>query len=40
MASVMFGLAPALQATRIELVRTMRGEIHAATRDRAEPVMC
>ena len=29
-ASVMFGLAPALQATRIELVRTMRGEI---TRD-------
>ena len=25
-ASVMFGLAPALQATRIELVRTMRGE--------------
>ena len=29
-ASVLFGLAPALQATRIELVRTMRGEI---TRD-------
>ena len=28
--SVLFGLAPALQATRIELVRTMRGEI---TRD-------
>ena len=27
MASVMFGLAPALQATRIELVRTMRGEM-------------
>ena len=26
-ASVLFGLAPALQATRIELVRTMRGEI-------------
>jgi predicted permease len=26
-ASVMFGLAPALQATRIELVRTMRGEV-------------
>ena len=26
-ASVMFGLAPALQATRLELVRTMRGEI-------------
>jgi predicted permease len=25
-ASIMFGLAPALQATRIELVRTMRGE--------------
>ena len=29
-ASVLFGLAPALQATRIELLRTMRGEI---TRD-------
>ena len=29
-ASIMFGLAPALQATRLELVRTMRGEI---TRD-------
>ena len=29
-ASVLFGLAPAMQATRIELVRTMRGEI---TRD-------
>jgi predicted permease len=29
-AGVLFGLAPALQATRIELVRTMRGEI---TRD-------
>ena len=29
-ASVMFGLAPALQATRVELVRSMRGEI---TRD-------
>jgi predicted permease len=29
-ASVMFGLAPALQATRLELVRTIRGEI---TRD-------
>jgi predicted permease len=27
MASAMFGLAPALQATRIELVRTMRGEV-------------
>lgn len=26
-AAVMFGLAPALQATRIELVRTMRGEV-------------
>ncbi len=26
-ASVLFGLVPALQATRIELVRTMRGEI-------------
>ena len=26
-ASIMFGLAPALQATRLELVRTMRGEI-------------
>ena len=30
LASVMFGLAPALQATRIELVRIMRGEV---TRD-------
>ena len=29
-ATVLFGLAPALQATRLELVRTMRGEI---TRD-------
>ena len=39
MASVMFGLAPALQATRIELVRTMRGEF---TRDARQggPVMC
>ena len=26
-ASVMFGLAPALQATRVELVRSMRGEV-------------